>query len=75
MVIIKASYLLQAVQVDPLAVAFDQSVFPSQVVQLCVSNVHPVSSGSHRPGDNGLLVIQETHSVLPSCTNDRKGFM
>lgn len=71
-VIIKASYLLQALQVDPFPVAFDQPVLPSEVVQLCVSNVHPVSGSSHRPGADRLLVIQETHSVLPSCTEHQR---
>ncbi|TNN40021.1 hypothetical protein EYF80_049819 [Liparis tanakae] len=53
--------------VDPLPVALHQPVSAPQVEHLGAPDLHPVSGGSHRPGDRLLLVVQETHAVLSAC--------
>lgn len=67
----KISYLLQAVQVHPFSVTFNHSVFSSHIVQIRVFHIHPVTSSSHRPGENSVLIIQEAHPVLSTCTEDQ----
>lgn len=70
---IHSSYMLQTVQVDPLSVAFNCPVRSADVEHLWVSDIHPVSSSSHRPGDGSVLVVQETHSVFSTCIKNRDG--
>lgn len=68
----KEAHLLHAVQVDPFSMAFDKPIPTSQVLELFTVDVHPVSSGSHCPGIDRLLLVQEAHSLFSTCTDDCK---